>query len=138
MSRLSFCLSGVAACSAPLGVTDADGRVTVATFHVVLVSKLTQYDQKQVGKRGHNPYALGHYLRGAQSTRDAVARFKDQGAPATLRAYQQALLQNFTRKGHDWDPVDPADPKFAIPAVSAVWKQINAYLAAGTQPSLVK
>ena len=32
-----------------------------------LVSLLTQYDQSQRGKRGYNPYALGHYIGAAHA-----------------------------------------------------------------------
>jgi hypothetical protein len=35
---------------------------TTAELTDKLTSAFTRYDAKQQGKRGHNPYALGHYL----------------------------------------------------------------------------
>lgn len=55
-------------------------------LHFKLVHTLTEYDRKQSGKRGYNPYALAHYL-------GAVQRFDElvkEGKPT-----RQALCECF-------------------------------------------
>lgn len=45
-----------------------------------VVMALTEYDRKQQGKRGYNPYALAHYCRAAQDIEASMkADMADRG-----------------------------------------------------------
>lgn len=50
------------------------------TFHDRLISELTQLDQRESKKAGHNPYALGMYFEAAEDVTDAQS-FADAFTP---------------------------------------------------------
>lgn len=75
-----------------------------------LLSALTNYDRKQAGKRGYNPYALPQYLarldevmadigRGAEMRAALVAAFTGRLADACLRAVSAAITTNDEARG---------------------------------------
>jgi hypothetical protein len=58
----------------------------MTAVHIKLAHAVTEYDRKQFGKRGYNPYALGQYLQ-------AVANVdEDLAAGMDLR---KAIVSNF-------------------------------------------
>lgn len=42
-------------------------------IHGKILHAFTAYDRKQQGKRGYNPYALGHYCKALESVDEAIA-----------------------------------------------------------------
>lgn len=75
-----------------------------------LASLLTQYDQKQSTKRGHNPYALGHYL-------GAVEQWETD--PASAEKPIETLSRYFTH-----NPADSTD--FCMTPVRQFVREIRA------------
>ena len=57
-----------------------------ATNRARIVNAFTEYDRKQKGKKGYNPYALGHYCMAL----DNVAEYMQDGY--TLR---QAIIKSY-------------------------------------------
>jgi hypothetical protein len=95
---------------------------TPRAFLSVLRSKLTQHDVKLSAKQP-NMYRLGHYLAAAERVEKDMGKSLDSTSPAALEKLRQSLHKRFEM------PFAPA---------SAVERQIEAYLARGTMPSLVR
>ena len=95
---------------------------TVAAFLAVLVSKLTQYDMREQ-KKHYNLYRLGHLLGAADEIRADLKNHLGDDSPAALAALKQSIAARFT---------------LPFPPASATIKQIDAYLATGKYPSLVR
>jgi hypothetical protein len=95
---------------------------TPRAFLSVLRSKLTQHDVKLSAKQP-NMYRLGHYLAAAERVEKDMGKSLDSTSPAALEKLRQSLHKRFDM------PFAPA---------SAVERQIDAYLASGTMPSLVR
>jgi hypothetical protein len=95
---------------------------TPRAFLSVLRSKLTQHDVKLSAKQP-NMYRLGHYLAAAERVEKDMGKSLDSTSPAALEKLRQSLHKRFEM------PFAPA---------SAVERQIDAYLAKGTMPSLVR
>jgi hypothetical protein len=110
----------------PLGYEDNPRRnpdaATPRAFLSVLRSKLTQHDVKLSAKQP-NMYRLGHYLAAAERVEKDMGKSLDSTSPAALEKLRQSLHKRFDM------PFTPA---------SAVERQIDAYLAKGTMPSLVR
>ncbi len=98
---------------------------TVATFLMVLKSKLTQYDKRlgdSEAKKGRvNIYRLGHYLQAANDVEAAVKGLEQKDDAEALGALKKAMAKSFA-----------AD----MPPVKATIKQIDAWLSGGKKPSL--
>lgn len=99
---------------------------TVATFLMVLRSKLTQYDKRlgdSESKRGGmaNIYRLGHYLKAAEDVEAAVKGMENKDDVEALGVLKKAIVQSF---GANMSPV------------KATLKQIDAFLDSGKKPSL--
>lgn len=101
-------------------------EVTLDLFQLVLVSKLTQYDQKE-SVRWPNIYRLGHLLEAAQNVEDAWrgAGYRD-ATPESLAVFVDALAEEFIYERGE----------FALAPVRNVARQIDAYLATGKRPKL--
>jgi len=104
---------------------------TVATFNMVLVSKLTQYDQR-MQKRQPNAYRMGHLLNAANKVSAATRKYAKRSDAEAMQAFLHAIDANFTRQGFG------PNAKFGISAVNNVVKQVNDYLATGKLPSLTR
>jgi hypothetical protein len=96
---------------------------TVENFLAVLSSKLTQYDER-VSRRERMPniYRLGHYMKALGDVRDKVAGILERSDPEALTALKAVINRHF----HD------------LPPTNNVLKQIDAWLASGKRPSLVR
>ncbi len=100
--------------------------VTVSHFMLLLTSKLTQDDMKQAAdiRFPANPWRLGHLLRAANNVSAAMG---DLSAPFDTEAAERmrtALATEFTAP-----PIAP---------VRNVLRQIDAFLASGKRPSIVR
>jgi hypothetical protein len=95
---------------------------TPRAFLSVLRSKLTQHDVKLSAKQP-NMYRLGHYLAAAERVEKDMGKSLDSTSPAALEKLRLSLHKRFVM------PFAPA---------SAVERQIDAYLAKGIMPSLVR
>jgi len=87
----------------------------VHRFFFVLVSKLSQYDEKQSRTRHWNPHALGIYMIRVQEMRAEL------GDTDNLAAFRDCLVRSF-------------DPK--MPPVANVLKQLTAYMLNGKLPKI--
>ena len=104
---------------------------TVCNFQTLLISKLTQQDQREAKrdmKYGGrvNIYRLGHYLEAAQKVEADMQRVAPDCnvtlTPEIADKMRVSLRHHFT-------------PTF--PVVKNVEKQIDAFLTTGKQPSLL-
>jgi len=102
---------------------------TPRAFLSVLRSKLTQHDMRLSAKQP-NMYRLGHYLAAAERVEKDMGKSLDSTSPAALEKLRQSLHKRFVIR-------IVVDRKL-IHLVSAVERQIDAYLAKGTMPSLVR
>lgn len=96
------------------------GDGTVGTFIEVLTSKITQWDKRY---NKSNPYALGNYLGVVQKLRTELSSVLKNDDEPSLTKLKGVMNRKF-------------DPKF--PPVKATVKQIDAFLATGKKPSLVR
>ena len=108
---------------------------TVRNFITVLVSKLTDYDEK-TSRREKRPniYRLGHLLEAAQRVESEVLRHAQPDEEMTQEIADHMFLamnKNFTVSGG-------RDDKFDLPPLRNVVKQLEAYLATKKNPSLVR
>ena len=85
----------------------------MTTVHRKLVMALTEYDRKQAGKRGYNPYALGQYIarlhdidadiENGAPVRDAiVAAFSGRLLDVCLRAVGEPKAQLSDRRSSSY------------------------------------
>lgn len=93
---------------------------TVGTFVEVLVSKITQWDKRY---QKNNPYALGNYLGVVQKIRADLSSVLKKDDEVSLSKLKTTMSRKF-------------DPQF--PPVKATIKQVDAFLATGKKPSLVR
>jgi hypothetical protein len=110
------------------GIGTQEGKATVRVFALVMVSKLTQYDERlsrAESKRGSvNIYRLGHFLRAADETLALVPkRLRDSDSAQALHAYKSAIERKFIVSD--------------MPPAKNVLKQIDAYLDTGKLPTIV-
>ncbi len=93
---------------------------TVKVFQMILVSKLTQYDQRLEVKQP-NIYRLGHLLKAANEVEDDLRGFEDRDDNDAMALLKKSLQKRFT-------------PHF--PPVDAVLKQIDAWVTSKKFPKL--
>ncbi len=99
------------------------GVGSVEHFLQVLISKLTQYDKRQMRGKYYNPNALALYFDASEKVRAALAGSWDSSEEADLLKLKKALSRFFTG---DFSPA------------KAVKKQIDQFLSKGTRPSLTR
>jgi len=68
---------------------------TVEGFLLHLQGGLVQYDERASKRRGHNPYALGHYMGALGKIRDDTARFKDSEDHGDLMKLKKSIERRF-------------------------------------------
>jgi len=111
---------------------------TVGNFFVVLSSLLTQYDAQQEerarrSKHGyHNIYALARYLEGVHETEDAILKQVNKNDVMTGEIAQRLIAEladHFT--------INPRTNEFDLAPLRKFYKQLDAFLSTGKNPSLV-
>jgi len=99
----------------------------VGIFLMVLSSKLTQYDKatydREAKKGRGNPHRLGLLMQALNRVRAHVHGVESSDSPEALKDLKGAMTTEFDAN---------------LPPVKATIKQIDAYLATGKKPSLVK
>ena len=115
-------------------VNGALPSATVKTFIMVLVSKLTQLDQKMQSKRP-NIYRLGHFLKATEDVEKMVGKYMSRDDPEAMEALRRAIMKKFiSRNQFASDPLKKE--KMDIPAVSNVLRQMRRWEEKGMKPSL--
>lgn len=108
-------------------LAEALPSATVEMFQMVMVSYLTQYDQKETAremKRGGrgNIYRLGHLLAAAEKVESDTKRYKKQDSKEALGAFVASVGKRFH-----------AD----YPPIKKTLKAVDVYLTKGKKPTLV-
>lgn len=113
---------------------------TVKNFIAVLISKLTQFDQKiSMKERNPNIYRIGHFLEAAHKVEeDLKAVGLHGGETMTIEiadALKKILRKRFILR-QDRTTFEKTD-KFDLPPINTLVKQVDAYLTKGKNPSLI-
>jgi hypothetical protein len=87
----------------------AEFRMFGGTVRSALVHAATQYDVRQEGKRGYNPYALAQYLRRIDDVCSDIERGADPRA--ALTAGFHGPLLNALLKAIGADKATPAEQR---------------------------
>lgn len=92
----------------------------VEGFILYLTGALTQHDERNSKKRGYNPYALGHYMKGVNEIASETSSIKHSQEPADLEALKKSISKHFLS---------------SLPPANSTIKAIDAFLATGKAPN---
>jgi hypothetical protein len=111
---------------------------TVGNFFVVLSSLLTQYDAQQEARARrskyghHNIYALSHYLEAMHKAEDQI--LARHGNDQTMT---NQIAGELIGELADCFTVNHRTNEFDLPPLRKFYKQLDAYVTSGKNPSLI-